>query len=67
MPVAARGAAASRSRHQARVHRAVGPLEQPEPDLGAGGVERLADEAAAGIVDRHDAGPRPGSSSTSLR
>ena len=66
MPLRRAALAARRSRHQAASTGAVGPLEQPQADLRGGGVERLADEAAAGIVHRHEPGgaaPSP----TSLR
>ena len=60
-----RGAAArrraSRSRHQAASTGTVGPLEQAEADLRGGRVERLPDEAPAGVVHRHEPrrAPRP--------
>ena len=50
-----------------RVHRAIGALEQPQPDLGCGRVERLADEPAARVVDRAPGPARPARPSTSLR
>ena len=63
--------APSRTRREALappggIHWAIGPLQQAQPDLGRGRVERLPDEPAARIVHRHEPRRRVGPA-TSLR